>query len=122
MTRVKRGCIAHRTKIRLFSSTLKDAHSVFTKTTYQQKVKALVFSYQDRRSKKRKFRCLWIIRINLAIRMNKVFCSYSRLIYNLYKKKLIINRKILAQIIIINKNYLYAISNKTISNKNKNIF
>ncbi|URE23423.1 hypothetical protein MUK42_34291 [Musa troglodytarum] len=43
-----------------------------------------------------------------------VLYSYSRLIHDLYKKQLLLNRKILAQIAILNKNCLYMISNKII--------
>uniref|UniRef100_H2F8Q8 Large ribosomal subunit protein bL20c n=4 Tax=Agavoideae TaxID=703530 RepID=H2F8Q8_9ASPA len=116
MTRVKRGYIARRrrTKIRLFASTFIGAHSRLTRTATQQKMRALVSSHRDRSRQKRDFRRLWITRINAAIRENGVFYSYSRLIHNLYKKQLLLNRKILAQIAISNKNCLYMISNKII--------
>nr|YP_010624324.1 ribosomal protein L20 [Smilax retroflexa]WBF98954.1 ribosomal protein L20 [Smilax retroflexa] len=116
MTRVKRGYTARRrrTKIRLFASTFRGAHSRLTRTTIQQKMRALASSHRDRGKQKRNFRRLWITRINAATRENKVFYSYSRLIHNLHKGQLLINRKILAQIAISNKNYLYAISNKII--------
>nr|UWJ89768.1 ribosomal protein L20 [Smilax china] len=116
MTRVKRGYIARRrrTKIRLFASTFRGAHSRLTRTITQQKMRALVSSHRDRGKQKRNFRRLWITRINAVTRENKVFYSYSRLIHNLHKGQLLINRKILAQIAISNKNYLYAISNKII--------
>nr|YP_010724376.1 ribosomal protein L20 [Nivenia stokoei]WDW31503.1 ribosomal protein L20 [Nivenia stokoei] len=114
MTRVKRGYIARRrrTKIRLFASTFIGAHSRLTRTTTQQKMRALVSSHRDRGRQKRHFRRLWITRINAVTRENWVFVSYSQLIHNLYKKRLLLNRKILAQIAISNKNFLYIISNK----------
>nr|YP_010724720.1 ribosomal protein L20 [Tigridia pavonia]WDW31933.1 ribosomal protein L20 [Tigridia pavonia] len=114
MTRVKRGYIARRrrTKMRLFASTFIGAHSRLTRTTTQQKMRALVSSHQDRGRQKRDFRRLWITRINAVTRENRVFSSYSQLIHNMYKKKLLLNRKILAQIAISNKNCLYMISNK----------
>nr|YP_009575449.1 ribosomal protein L20 [Crocus cartwrightianus]YP_009575535.1 ribosomal protein L20 [Crocus sativus]QBJ06077.1 ribosomal protein L20 [Crocus cartwrightianus]QBJ06162.1 ribosomal protein L20 [Crocus cartwrightianus]QBJ06254.1 ribosomal protein L20 [Crocus sativus]UNW56984.1 ribosomal protein L20 [Crocus sativus] len=114
MTRVKRGYIARRrrTKIRLFASTFIGAHSRLTRTITQQKMRALVSSHRDRGRQKRDFRRLWITRINAVTRENKVFCSYSLFIHNLYKKRLLLNRKILAQIAISNKNCLSIISNK----------
>nr|YP_010724462.1 ribosomal protein L20 [Olsynium douglasii]WDW31589.1 ribosomal protein L20 [Olsynium douglasii] len=114
MTRVKRGYIARRrrTKIRLFASTFIGAHSRLTRTITQQRIRALVSSHRDRGRQKRDFRCLWITRINAVTRENKVFYSYSRFMHNMYKKKLLLNRKILAQIAISNKNCLYMISNK----------
>nr|YP_009725758.1 ribosomal protein L20 [Allium trifurcatum]QHQ72698.1 ribosomal protein L20 [Allium trifurcatum] len=114
MTRVRRGYIARRrrTKIRLFASTFIGAHSRLTRTATQQKMRALVSSHRDRGRQKRDFRRLWITRINAAARDNMVFYSYSKFIHNLYKKQLLLNRKILAQIAISNKNCLYMISNK----------
>ena len=114
MTRIKRGYIARRrrTKIRLFASSFRGARSRLTRTINQQKIRALVSAHQDRGKQKRYFRRLWITRINAVIRDNTVYYSYSRLIHNLHKKKLLLNRKILAQIAILNRNCLYMISNE----------
>ena len=116
MTRIKRGYIAHkrRTKIRFFISSFRGAHSRLTRTITQQKLKALVSAHRDRDRKKRDFRGLWISRINAVIRENKVYFSYSKFIHNLYKRQLLLNRKILAQIAILNKSCLYMISNEII--------
>nr|YP_010538977.1 ribosomal protein L20 [Datisca cannabina]UYF12838.1 ribosomal protein L20 [Datisca cannabina] len=117
MTRIKRGYIARRrrTKIRLFASSFRGAHSRLTRTMTQQKIRALVSAYRDRGKQKRDFRRLWIARINAVVRDNKVYYSYNRLIHNLYKRQLLLNRKILAQIAILNRNCLYMISNEIIN-------
>nr|UDY68184.1 ribosomal protein L20 [Chimonanthus nitens] len=114
MTRIRRGYIARRrrTKIRLFASTFRGAHSRLTRTITQQKMRALVSTQRDRDRRKRDFRRLWITRINAVIRENRVSYSYSRLIHDLYKKRLLLNRKILAQIAISNRNCLDTISNE----------
>nr|YP_011031389.1 ribosomal protein L20 [Warburgia ugandensis]WQT73313.1 ribosomal protein L20 [Warburgia ugandensis] len=114
MTRVKRGYIARRrrTKICLFASTFRGAHSRLTRTTTQQKMRALVSTHRDRGRQKRDFRRLWITRINAVTRENGVSYSYSRLIHDLYKRQLLLNRKILAQIAISNRNCIYMISNE----------
>nr|YP_009479451.1 ribosomal protein L20 [Calycanthus chinensis]AVV66363.1 ribosomal protein L20 [Calycanthus chinensis]QCY72770.1 ribosomal protein L20 [Calycanthus chinensis]UVU22297.1 ribosomal protein L20 [Calycanthus chinensis] len=114
MTRIRRGYIARRrrTKIRLFASTFRGAHSRLTRTITQQKMRALVSTQRDRGRRKRDFRRLWITRINAVTRENKVSYSYSRLIHDLYKKRLLLNRKILAQIAISNRNCLDTISNE----------
>nr|USG52931.1 ribosomal protein L20 [Laportea bulbifera] len=114
MTRIKRGYIARRrrTKIRLFAASFQGAHSRLSRTITQQKIRALVSAHQDRGRQKRDFRRLWITRINAVIRANKLYYSYSKLIHNLYKGQLLLNRKILAQIAILNKNCLYMISNE----------
>ena len=116
MTRIRRGYIARRrrTKIRLFASSFRGAHSRLTRTITQQKIRALVSSHRDRDKQKINFRRLWITRINAVIRGNLVSYSYSRLINGLYKRQLLLNRKILAQIAILNKSCLYMISNEII--------
>ncbi|KAI5568206.1 hypothetical protein BDE02_13G144900 [Populus trichocarpa] len=116
MTRIRRGYIARRrrTKIRLFTSSFRGAHSRLTRTMIQQKIKALFSAYRDRDRHKRNFRCLWVTRINAAIRESGVSYSYSTLINNLYKRQLLLNRKILAQLAILNRNCLYLISNDMI--------
>nr|YP_009934790.1 ribosomal protein L20 [Morella cerifera]QNR95422.1 ribosomal protein L20 [Morella cerifera] len=116
MTRIKRGYIARRrrTKIRLFASSFQGAHSRLTRTITQQKIRALFSAYRDRGRQKRDFRRLWITRINAVIRGNSVYYNYSGLIHNLYKRQLLLNRKILAQIAILNRNCLYMISNESI--------
>nr|YP_009485406.1 ribosomal protein L20 [Achlys triphylla]YP_009490643.1 ribosomal protein L20 [Dysosma versipellis]YP_009490807.1 ribosomal protein L20 [Dysosma majoensis]AVR53820.1 ribosomal protein L20 [Achlys triphylla]AWH98663.1 ribosomal protein L20 [Dysosma versipellis]AWH98910.1 ribosomal protein L20 [Dysosma majoensis]AWH99158.1 ribosomal protein L20 [Achlys triphylla]QBZ77581.1 ribosomal protein L20 [Dysosma versipellis] len=116
MTRIRRGYIARRrrTKIRLFASTFLGAHSRLTRTIIQQKIRALASSHRDRGRQKRNFRRLWITRINAVIREIRVSYSYSMFINDLYKRQLLLNRKILAQIAISNTNCLYTISNEII--------
>nr|YP_010630815.1 ribosomal protein L20 [Pachystachys lutea]WBN97872.1 ribosomal protein L20 [Pachystachys lutea] len=112
MTRIKRGYIAQRrrTKIRLFASSFRGAHSRLTRTITQQKIRALVSAHRDRDKQKRNFRRLWITRINAVIRERGVSYSYRNFIHDLYKRQLLLNRKILAQIAISNRDCLYMIS------------
>ncbi len=56
--------------------------------------KGLQHAYVGRKLKKRQFRSLWIVRINAAARMNGT--TYSRLMNNLKKNNILINRKLLA--------------------------
>nr|YP_010712156.1 ribosomal protein L20 [Corydalis speciosa]WDA92811.1 ribosomal protein L20 [Corydalis speciosa] len=125
MTRIRRGYIARRrrTKMRLFSSTFRGAHSRLTRTMNQQKTRALDSAHRDRSRKKRDFRRLWITRINAVIReiavINEIkvlykFYKYSIFIYNLHTKHSLLNRKILAQIAISNRNCISMISNEII--------
>nr|YP_009572966.1 ribosomal protein L20 [Plantago ovata]QBE89835.1 ribosomal protein L20 [Plantago ovata]QCP70954.1 ribosomal protein L20 [Plantago ovata]QWL17403.1 ribosomal protein L20 [Plantago ovata] len=112
MTRIKRGYIAQRRrkKTRLFASSFRGAHSKLTRTITQQKIRAWVSAHRDRDNQKRNFRCLWITRINAIIR-EKGAC-YSKFIHDLYKRQLLLNRKILAQIAVSNSNCVYMISNE----------
>jgi large subunit ribosomal protein L20 len=114
MTRIRRGYIARRrrTKIRLFASSFRGAHSRLTRTITQQKIRALVSAQRDRDRQKRDFRRLWIARINAVIRGSGVSYSYSQFKKDLHKRQLLLNRKILAQIAISNRNCLYMISNE----------
>nr|YP_009253272.1 50S ribosomal protein L20 [Bruinsmia polysperma]ANB78744.1 50S ribosomal protein L20 [Bruinsmia polysperma] len=116
MTRIRRGYIARRrrTKMRLFVSSFRGAHSKLTRTITQQKIRALFSAHRDRDRQKRNFRRLWITRINAVIRERGISYNYSRLIHNLYKRQVLLNRKILAQVAILNKNCLYMISNEII--------
>nr|YP_010291921.1 ribosomal protein L20 [Xyris capensis]ULQ68518.1 ribosomal protein L20 [Xyris capensis]ULQ68585.1 ribosomal protein L20 [Xyris capensis] len=117
MTRVKRGYVARRrrTKMRLLVSSFRGAHSKIIRMITQQKMRAFISSHRDRGRQKRDFRRLWITRINAVIHENKVLYSYSKFIHNLYKNQLLLNRKILAQMAISNKNCFYIISNKIIN-------
>ncbi len=58
--------------------------------------KALVYSYRDRRAKKRDFRSLWIQRINAGARQYGT--SYSALMGALNKSGIELNRKVLADL------------------------
>lgn len=119
MTRIKRGYIARkrRTKIRLFTSSFRGAHSRLIRTSTQQKIKAFVSAHRDRDRKKRDFRGLWISRINAVIGIGenkKKYYSYHNLMYNLYKRQLLLNRKIVAQIAILKGDCLFMIANEII--------
>nr|YP_009308101.1 ribosomal protein L20 [Aconitum austrokoreense]AOS52917.1 ribosomal protein L20 [Aconitum austrokoreense] len=116
MTRIRRGYIARRrrTKIRLFASTFRGAHSRLTRTTFQQKMRALVSAHRDRGRQKINFRRLWITRINAGIRENDLYNSYNRSIHDMYKRKRLINRKMLAQIAVLSMNSFYEIYSRNI--------
>ncbi|MFA8341528.1 MAG: 50S ribosomal protein L20 [Rhodothermaceae bacterium] len=58
--------------------------------------KGLLHAYKDRKTKKRTFRQLWIVRINAAARLNGT--TYSKLIHALNVKGVNINRKVLANL------------------------
>ena len=64
----------------------------------QAVMKSLSYAYVGRKDKKSSFRKLWIARINAAARMNGT--TYSKLMNNLKKKNIIINRKMLADMAI----------------------
>ena len=58
--------------------------------------KGRMYAFRDRKAKKRDFRSLWIIRINAACREHGV--SYSRFMSGLKKLKVLVDRKMLAEL------------------------
>ena len=64
-------------------------------------MKALKYAYRDRRVVKRNMRRLWIVRINAAVRENGM--SYSRFINACKKANIVVNRKMLADLAVNDK-------------------
>jgi len=61
-------------------------------------MKALSYHYEHRKQKKSDFRKLWIIRLNVAAKINGM--SYSKLVDGLKRAGLSLNRKILSELAI----------------------
>jgi large subunit ribosomal protein L20 len=101
MSRVKRGNVARkrRKKILKLAKGFRGSHSKLFRTANQQVMKALRNAYRDRRKRKRDFRRLWITRINAAARMNGL--SYSKLTHQLKQAEVGLNRKMLAQLAMV---------------------
>jgi len=104
MARVKRGTTAHAKhkkvtdKAKGYSGRRKNVYRVAT----QAVTKAGQYAYRDRRQRKRQFRALWIARINAASR--ECGLSYSRFMNGLKKADIEIDRKVLADIAVFDKN------------------
>jgi large subunit ribosomal protein L20 len=98
--RVKRGFKARRRRNRI----LKHAEGYFGSRSrlYRQAVEVVhhgwQYAYKHRKERKREFRALWISRIGAAAKMNGT--SYSRLVHGLGKAKVVLDRKILADIAV----------------------
>ena len=103
MARVKGGTVS-KTRRR---KVLKQAKGYFGskhrlyKTAQEQVFHSGAYAYRDRRQKKRDFRKLWITRINAACRENEI--SYSKFINGLNIAGVTINRKMLSELAIDNK-------------------
>jgi large subunit ribosomal protein L20 len=63
--------------------------------------RGLDFAFRDRRQRKRDFRKLWIIRINAAAR--ECGLSYSRMMDGLRKANVDVDRKMLADMAVMDK-------------------
>ncbi len=68
--------------------------SKLIESAYDATKKAGQYAYRDRKVKKRKFRELWIIRINAAARLNGL--SYSEFMHKLSLKNIDLDRRVLA--------------------------
>lgn len=100
MTRVKRGNVSRKRhkKILTISKGFRGAASVLFRTSNQQVMKALRYSYRNRRQKKRDFRRLWIARVNAAVR--RYGLSYSEFMATLRNKSIQLNRKVVSQLAV----------------------
>jgi large subunit ribosomal protein L20 len=96
--RVKRGATSHKKHLKVRAATKGMTHS--RRRSYrmgkQGVIKALQYSYRDRRNKKRTFRTLWNTRINAAARLNGT--TYSVLINALQDANITLNRKVLSEL------------------------
>ena len=98
--RVKRGQAAHKRhkKFLKMAKGYVGARSKLYETARETVERSLAYAYRDRKTKKREFRKLWIIRVNAAARMNGM--SYSSFIYGLKRSGIDLNRKILADMAV----------------------
>ena len=103
MTRVKGGTVARARR----KKVLKEAKGYFGskhrlyKTAHEQLMHSGQYAFRDRRQNKRNFRKLWIARINAACRENEI--SYSKFINGLNKAGVTVNRKMLSELAIDNR-------------------
>ena len=104
MTRIKRGFVAkkRRKKILKFAKGFVGSHSKLFTAANQQTMKSMRYSYFDRRKNKNNFRKLWIKRINAASRILNT--KYSILMKSLKLSKILINKKVLSKLYLIDKN------------------
>jgi large subunit ribosomal protein L20 len=98
--RVKRGIKARRrrNKVLKLAKGFRAGRSKLFRTAADAVDKALMYSYRDRRARKRDFRRLWITRINAATRMNNL--TYSKFVHGLKQAGVELDRKVLAELAI----------------------
>jgi len=103
MARVKRGVTAHAKHKKVIDKAkgYKGRRKNVYRVAVQAVTKAGQYAYRDRRQRKRQFRALWIARINAAAR--ECGLSYSRLIDGLKKAAIEIDRKVLADLAVHEK-------------------
>jgi large subunit ribosomal protein L20 len=100
MARVKsgpQGYRRHKKVLKLTKGQKGSKHLLFRRAN-EAMLKSLWYSFRDRRVRKRDLRKLWIARINAAARLNGT--TYSRLMHNIKKANIEINRKMLADLAV----------------------
>ena len=100
MSRVKRGVTAHAKH----KKVLKKAKGFYgrrkntIRTAKSAVDKSMQYAYRDRKTRKRDFRSLWILRINAAVREHGL--TYGRFIDGLNKAGIEVDRKVLSDMAI----------------------
>jgi len=102
MVRVKRGLMVKKRHKKILKATkwYRLLNSRVFSRAKNAWMKAGLNAYIGRKNKKRDFRRLWNVRINIAVREQGT--NYSRFINNLYKKRVKLNRKVLSNLAISN--------------------
>ena len=103
MPRIKRSVASRARRKRILKSAkgYYGARSRTFKVSKQAVIRAGQYAYRDRRQRKRQFRQLWIIRLNAAAR--ELCLSYSRFIAGLKSVGIAVDRKVLADIALHEK-------------------
>ncbi len=100
MPRVKRGVTAHarHKKVLDRAKGYYGARSKVYRVAKQAVTRAAQYAYRDRRTKKREFRALWIVRVNAAARLHGL--SYSVFMHGLKQLAIEVDRRVLADIAV----------------------
>ena len=103
MPRVKRGTTArarHKKVLAAAKGFTQRRKNVF-RVAKEAVMKAGQYAYRDRRTKKRVFRSLWIARINAAVREQGM--TYSAFMAGMKKAEIELDRKVLAEMAVLDK-------------------
>ena len=103
MPRVKRGVTARAAhkKVLARAKGFRGRRKNVFRIANEAVMRAGQYAYRDRRNKKRDFRSLWITRINAAVREHGL--SYSVFMNGLKKAEITVDRKVLADIAVLDK-------------------
>jgi large subunit ribosomal protein L20 len=103
MPRVKRGVTARASHKRIINAAkgYRGRRKNVFRVANEAVMKAGQYQYRDRRQRKRQFRALWIARINAASRQHGL--TYSVFMNGLSRAEIGIDRKVLSDIAIFDK-------------------
>ena len=121
MVRVKRGVVArqrHKHVLKLAKGYY-SARSRTFRCAKQAVIKAGQYAYRDRRKKRSIFRFLWIKLLNT--RACSIGFSYNEFIHYLKKSGILLDRKILSSVKLINSNSFSILANILKLEKEKDV-
>ena len=103
MPRVKRGVTARarHKKVLAKAKGFRGRRGNVYRVAKEAVMKAGQYAYRDRRNRKRDIRALWITRINAAVR--ELGMSYSAFMAGMKKARIEIDRKVLADLAVLDK-------------------
>ena len=103
MARIKRAVTAHKKRRKVFklAKGYFGAKSKQYRTASEQVRRSLRYAYTGRKLRKREFRTLWIARISAQCKVNDI--NYSQFMHGLKKAGIELNRKMLAEIAVSDK-------------------
>jgi large subunit ribosomal protein L20 len=112
MPRVKRGVTARARHKKMLAQAkgYRGRRKNVYRIAKQAVMRAGQYAYRDRRNKKRVFRALWITRINAATR--ELGMTYSVFINGLKKASIELDRKVLADMAVMDKPAFAAVVNQ----------
>src|SRR3982751_5852263 len=112
MPRVKRGVTARARHKKVIDQAkgYRGRRNAVYNIAKEAVMKAGQYAYRDRRQRKREFRALWIARINAAAR--ELGMSYSVLMNGLKKASIEVDRKVLADLAVMDKLAFAKIANE----------
>ncbi|WP_165064794.1 50S ribosomal protein L20 [Desulfovibrio sp. ZJ200] len=101
--RVKRGVATHRRHKKYLSAAkgFRGGRSRLYRTAREAVERSLQYAFVGRKLRKRDFRALWILRINAGARLSGL--SYSRFMHGLKLAGIELNRKVLADLAVSQK-------------------
>ncbi len=104
MPRVKRGVTARASHKKILDAAkgYRGRRKNVFRIANEAVMKAGQYAYRDRRQRKRQFRALWIARINAAARQHGL--TYSVFMNGLSRAEIGVDRKVLSDIAIFDKN------------------
>ena len=112
MPRVKRSVHARKKRRKVLEEAkgYRGSKHASYRRAKEQVQRSLKYAYRDRRTRKREFRKLWIVRINAGARENGL--SYNQFIHGLKLAEIELDRKVLADLAVSDPVFFTSLADK----------